>query len=231
MDFAAIVAAAGEGLRMDSAERKQYLCLGNKPVLAHSLSLFLDHPGAGAVIAVIPPGEGDAVRALLNNHCDQDKVIFVEGGATRRESVARGLAVLSPGTGLVCIHDAARPLASAGLLDRLLETASCFGSAVPVIPLSDTVKEVDDGGFIMSTPVRSRLRLAQTPQVFQYELIMAAYGKMPELSVSGLEVTDDASLVELSALMVKTIPGELTNLKITTPLDLVIAHHILEGAE
>lgn len=227
MKTAAIVAAAGAGLRMKSATRKQYLSLEGMPVLFHSLNLFLEHPAITEIILVIPPGDADAVTGLLQPYCPPERIILVEGGPARQESISRGLKALSSEAGLVCIHDAARPLASAGLLDKLLEAAICWGAAVPVIALSDTVKEVDNEGYVLATPARERLRLVQTPQVFKRDLIMQAYA---EASNNLAKATDDASLVELIGKPVMTVPGEPGNLKITSPLDLLLASLLLKGA-
>lgn len=235
MKAAAIIAAAGEGLRMKNAIRKQYLVLEEKPVLVRSMQLFLDHRAVTEIIIVVPPGEQGAVSRLLQPYCQLDEIKLVEGGSSRQESVGRGLKAVSEEAGLVCIHDAARPLASADLLDALLDTASekagssrgC-GSAVPVIPLNDTVKEVDRDGFVLSTPARDSLSLVQTPQVFRREIILDAYS---HAAANDFEATDDASLVEAMGRPVKTVSGELNNFKITSPLDLMLASLLLKGAE
>lgn len=227
MKTSAIVAAAGAGLRMETATRKQYLMLKEIPVLIRSLNLFKEHPSVTEIIAVIPPGDEQEVLALLESYGLSNMVILVQGGATRQESVARGLKAMAPADGFVCIHDAARPLASPGLLDYLLETAARWGAAVPVLDPGDTIKEVDDRGFVMSTPERQKLRLVQTPQVFRRDLIVLAY---EEALMSRQTATDDASLVELLGKPVKTVPGEPDNFKITTPRDLILASLMLKGA-
>lgn len=228
MRASAVVVAAGAGQRMAMNLRKQYLTLGGIPVLVRSLQLFLDHPSVGEVVAVIPPGEAGIVEELLRPYFPPQKVRLVDGGADRSESVDRGLKALEEEAELVCIHDAARPLASAGLLDRLLNAAARWGAAVPVLELSDTVKEIDGAGFILSTPDREKLRLVQTPQVFKRDIIIEAYRNS---AAAVLNATDDARLVELSGRAIKTVPGEAENLKITRPLDLKLATLLLEGKE
>ena len=195
-------------------------------MLARSLNLFLEHPALTEVIAVIPPGEEKAVRELLQRHCPLDKLKFTGGGSTRQESVSRGLEALSVEAELVCIHDAARPLASAGLIDSLLKAAARWGAAIPAIALSDTIKKVDQQGFVQSTPGREGLRLAQTPQVFRRDIIVQAYRQANQNRVIA---TDDASLVELFGKPVMTIPGEHINLKITSSSDLIYASLLLKG--
>jgi len=228
MKAAAIVAAAGTGLRMKNETRKQYLILAGKSVLAHSLNLFLDYSGFETVIAVIPPGEEDAVKKLIGPLCPAEQVTLVAGGSSRQESVRRGLAQVPDWVDLVCIHDAARPLASPALLKNLLLAAEEFGAAIPVIAVSDTVKEINNEGFVTATPSRDRLRLVQTPQVFRREILKKAFEMARQ---SGFEATDDASLVEAAGFAVKTIPGETANLKITTPLDLIMAMQLLKGVD
>lgn len=228
MKAAAIVAAAGTGLRMKNETRKQYLVLAGKPVLARSLNLFIEHPDFETVIAVIPPGEEDAVKKLIEPFCPAGQVTLVAGGDTRQESVRRGLDIVPEWVDLVCIHDAARPLASPALLKDLLSAAEGFGAAIPVIAASDTVKEIDNEGFVTATPLRDRLRLVQTPQVFRRELLKRAFDMARQ---NGFEATDDASLVEAAGYAVKTIPGESANLKITTPIDLIMAVQLLKGVD
>jgi len=228
MNFAAVVAAAGAGLRMGGGVRKQYLFLEEEPVLARSLNLFLNHPRAGRVIAVIPPGDSAEVIDLLTPYCAVSRLHLVEGGSSRQESVNRGLAAVPEDAGLVCIHDAARPLASSELLDVLLQAAEQTGAAVPVIPLSDTVKAVNGKGTVLSTLKRDKLRLAQTPQVFKRALILEAYHSALK---EGLEATDDAALVEHLGRPVAAVNGELTNIKITTTRDLELAGQFLKGAK
>jgi len=220
MSVTAIVAAAGQGLRMESATRKQYLFLEKTPVLARSLNLFLRESRVGEVIGVIPSGERTEVQNLLQPYCPIERIMLIDGGATRQESVEKGLEAVSEQAELVCIHDAARPLTSPGLLQALLAAAEKWGAAIPVLPLNDTVKEVDRGGLVLQTPDRETLRLVQTPQVFRKELITAAYRQARQL---GLQATDDASLVEAMGRAVKTVPGEVENIKITSPLDLELA--------
>ncbi len=226
MDVTAIIAAAGQGLRMESATRKQYLFLEKVPVLARSLNLFLQHKRVGEVIAVIPPGERADVQNLLQPYCPIERIRLVDGGATRQESVGRGLNEIPEQAALVCVHDAARPLATAGLLETLLDAAEEWGAAVPVLLPADTIKKVDQAGLILSTPDRDVLRLVQTPQVFQKHIITAAYIQAGE---KGLQATDDASLVEVMGWPVKTVPGEKENLKITSPRDLDLASLIIKG--
>ncbi len=227
MKAAAIIAAAGAGLRMKSAARKQYLVLEGIPVLARSVRLFYDHPAFTEIIVVIPPDDDKVVRELLRPYFSLDRLKLVGGGATRQESVGNGLKAISAEAELVAVHDAARPLATPGLLFMLLDSAALWGAAIPVIQLSDTLKEVDEAGFVQSTPAREKLRLVQTPQLFKRDLLEKAYLTFQD---AGGRATDDAALVELLGEPVITVPGEQSNFKITSPLDLFLASLILKGA-
>jgi 2-C-methyl-D-erythritol 4-phosphate cytidylyltransferase len=224
---AAIIAAAGAGLRMKSAARKQYLVLEGIPVLARSVRLFLDHTAFTEIIVVIPPGDDKVVRELLRPYISLGRLKLVEGGTSRQESVGNGLKAISAEAELVAVHDAARPLATPGLLALLLDSAALWGAAIPVIQLSDTLKEVDEAGFVQATPAREKLRLVQTPQLFKRDLLEKAYLTFQD---AGGKATDDAALVELLGEPVITVPGEQSNFKITSPLDLMLASLILKGA-
>lgn len=227
MEAVAIIAAAGAGLRMKSVARKQYLVLEGMPVLARSVKLFLGHPAFTEIIVVIPPGDDKVVRELLKPYFSLDRLKLVEGGATRQESVGNGLKAISTEPELVAVHDAARPLATPGLLVMLLDSAAHWGAAIPVIQLSDTLKEVNDADFVQATPARERYRLVQTPQVFKRDLLERAYQAFQD---AGGKTTDDAALIELLGEPVITVPGEQSNFKITSPLDLFLASLILKGA-
>jgi 2-C-methyl-D-erythritol 4-phosphate cytidylyltransferase len=225
MKAAAIVAAAGAGLRMGNEIRKQYLEIAGVPVLVRSLQLFASCPLVDEIAAVIPAGDQKAVALLIEPYFRPGEIILVEGGSTRQESVARGLAALTGSADYICIHDAARPMAGAALLLDLLNNVPGCGAVVPVIRPADTVKEVDNRGYITGTPCRDKLRLVQTPQVFRRELIEKAY---KEAEKRGTIATDDAALVEMIGVPVMTVPGEEGNFKITTPQQLELAEWFLK---
>jgi 2-C-methyl-D-erythritol 4-phosphate cytidylyltransferase len=228
LEAVAIIAAAGAGLRMKSFSRKQYLVLEGIPVLARSVRLFYDHPAFTEIIVVIPPGDDKFVRELLRPYFSLDRLKLVEGGSSRQESVGNGLkAISAEAAKMIAVHDAARPLATPGLLALLLDSAANWGAAIPVVQLSDTLKEVDAAGFVQATPAREKWRLVQTPQVFKRDLLEKAY---QTFQGAGGKATDDAALVELLGEPVITVPGEQSNLKITSPLDLILASLMLKGA-
>lgn len=220
MTAAAVVVAAGRGLRFgDDAPRKQFRELDGEPVAARACRPFLSLEGLASVVLVLPPdvaGEPPAWVEALG-------VAVAAGGAARRDSVARGLAALPAGTGTVLVHDGARPLVTRQLAGRVLDAAAGGAAVVPVLPLRDTVKEVDAEGRVVRTLDRSRLRRAQTPQGFPVATLRRAHRE------AGTEVaaTDDASLCEATGAEVRTVEGDPENLKVTTPEDLARAAWIL----
>lgn len=226
MQLAAIIAAGGEGIRLGGNVRKQYLNLGSKPMLAHSVGIFAGHEAVSQIIVAVPEGDFDGANGILSAYFPLDLFHLVAGGATRQQSIKNALEAIKDQPDLVAVHDAARPLASTKLLNRLTEAALEDGAAVPVIPLADTAKQVDEKGMVLSTPPRESLRLVQTPQVFRFSLILEAYSNAARI---GLEATDDSALVELLGKPVRTVEGELSNLKVTSALDLALATILLDG--
>jgi 2-C-methyl-D-erythritol 4-phosphate cytidylyltransferase len=219
---AAVVPAAGRGERLGSDEAKALLPLGGRPMLAHSVRTL----AAGRVDLVVvaaPSGRVDEVAALLADvHAGAD-LLVVEGGATRTASVRACLAVLPASVGVVLVHDAARPLVPAALVDAVVAAVEGGADAVvPGQPVADTVKQVDASGTVLATVDRSALRSVQTPQGFRRAVLDAAYGGPAEAVT-----TDDAGLVELAGGRVVVVPGAEEAFKVTRPLDLVLAEAVL----
>jgi 2-C-methyl-D-erythritol 4-phosphate cytidylyltransferase len=210
-----IIAAGGKGKRFGGG--KQLILLQGKPLIAWSLHVFLAEPEIEQVVLVYPQDESaDPYRSVLQN---PDKVVLVPGGQTRLESVRNGFKEIHGKAGdVVLIHDAARPLLSSTLLKRVLETASKKGAVVPVMPIAETVKEVEDSRVLRTLP-RQSLWVAQTPQAFRYELLAKAYSR----ASSDVDATDEAMLVEMAGVPVFTVTGERENIKITDPADLMLA--------
>jgi 2-C-methyl-D-erythritol 4-phosphate cytidylyltransferase len=215
-----VVAAAGAGLRMGTGvTRKQYLELAGSPVLLRSLAAFLAHPSCRWVVAVLPPE--DAADPPLSLPGD---VALVPGGTTRSESVRAGLAALPAEADLVLVHDAARPLVTRAVVDRVLDAAALGSGAVPAVPVTDTLKRVRDDGLVVETVDRSALWAAQTPQGFPRRMLLHAYDAALR---EGWVATDDAALVERSGGRVVVVVGDPHNIKITRPEDLLLAETIL----
>jgi 2-C-methyl-D-erythritol 4-phosphate cytidylyltransferase/2-C-methyl-D-erythritol 2,4-cyclodiphosphate synthase len=217
---AAVVVAAGRGLRAGGDMPKQYRHLAGEPVIRASLRLFAQHPEVGMVQPVIHPDDAARFGAAA---AELKLLAPVFGGATRQASVRAGLEALAPlRPDLVLIHDAARPYASAALVTRAIAAVEATGAAIPVMPLADTVKSVDrTGRLIEATLDRTVLRTVQTPQVFTFGPVLDAHRRAAE---SGREdFTDDAALAEWAGLKVAAFAGEAGNVKLTTAEDVARA--------
>ena len=223
---AAVIPAGGFGRRMGCSTPKQFLRLDGIPVLVHTLRVFDSSPLIHEICLVIPRGMEDRCRTELIEPYGLTKVIrIVPGGETRQESVYQGLLKTSPDVVHVVVHDGVRPFLSAELLGRVIEAGKEKAGAVAAIPLKDTPKYVGEDGFILSTPDRARLHLAQTPQVFSRKILMEAYQKA---YADGVNSTDDSALVERLGYPVRIVEGGWDNIKITTVEDLHLAEKILE---
>jgi 2-C-methyl-D-erythritol 4-phosphate cytidylyltransferase len=214
----AVIVAAGEGSRF--GERKQFAYLKGKPVLEWTLEAFDGHPGVDAVVLVLPD-EQDRKHYQMRYHKVFD---IVRGGERRQDSVWQGFRLIDPTrSGVVLVHDGARPLVSAGLITRVIEAARDHGAVIPVLPSEDTLKEVRDG-LVAGTLDRSSVVRAQTPQGFRFEVLKQALEAARKDRFYG---TDEAFLVERLGLPVHTIPGDPLNIKITVPDDIKIAEALL----
>ena len=220
MSVGAVVVAAGRGERFGTGERKQFLELDGRPVAERACRPFLDDPAVAEVVLVLPPESA----ADPPGWADAAGVRVVSGGASRRESVTRGLAALDGSVSRVLVHDGVRPLVSAVLVGRVLEALGEAG-VVPALAVHDTVKEVAEDR-VVRTLDRSRLRRVQTPQGFPRDVLERAHREVP----SDAPATDDAALVEAIGHDVRVVEGEESNLKITTPEDLVRAEWLLARA-
>ena len=214
-----IVVAAGQSRRMGGID-KLFAHLQGRPLLSHLLDGFCSSPLVDEVVLVLSQETFDAGRALAQEARRGGDIRFCVGGERRQDSVQRGLDALSS-CDWVAVHDGARPLATPELLAKGLEAAQQTGAAVPVIPLSDTVKMVDSDGWVVETLARERLWAVQTPQVFRRELLSEAHRTVTDT------VTDDAAMVERLGRRVRVFPGTPANLKVTRPEDLLFAEALL----
>lgn len=220
--FCAIVLSGGTGKRMQSSIPKQYLMLGDKPVLAHSLLAF-ENSEVDDIIIVCGKGEEDYINKNFVEKYSLKKVVAVcEGGKERYNSVFNGLKECK-NADYVLIHDGARPYVSNEIIKRNIEEVKKYDAIVTAVKALDTIKIADKDGYVCSTPDRECVYAMQTPQTFKYELAFEAYSKYISVLESGdaVKVTDDAQVVELfTDHKVKLIEGEYTNIKITVPADL-----------
>lgn len=213
----AVIVAAGRGLRFGGAGRKQFLDLGGIPVLEWSVRAFRRHAEVGELVVVLPADEVEAPPSWLSGAGR-----LVVGGATRAESVARGVAVVPGTVDRILVHDGVRPFVSDALIARV-HAACAADPAVPVLPVPDTIKEVRADGTVVGTPDRRRLRRVQTPQGFPAATLRRLHGA----ARPDAEITDDALLCERGGIPVRTVEGEPRNLKITSPEDLAYARWLV----
>ncbi|MDB5233621.1 MAG: 2-C-methyl-D-erythritol 4-phosphate cytidylyltransferase [Hymenobacter sp.] len=220
----AILVAGGSGTRMAADRPKQFLLLRDEPVLLHTLRRFADAAlGVQQIIVVLPADQLETWQQLCAAHQVSIPHELVPGGATRWASVKAGLAALSEhGDGLVAVHDGVRPLVSRLVVERTYAAAATHAAAAAAVMPKDSVRLVSQHGS--SAQNRSRLRLMQTPQTFEIDLLRRAYA-MPELA----SFTDDATVVD-DLCRVQLVDGDYRNLKITTPEDLLIAEALLAAA-
>ncbi|MFQ5847458.1 MAG: 2-C-methyl-D-erythritol 4-phosphate cytidylyltransferase [Candidatus Methylomirabilales bacterium] len=228
VNVTAIVPAAGLGRRAGGEVPKQFLRLRGMPILTRTLLNLTTSGLVDALILVVPPGaEAWCQTHVLAPYSLPPIIDVIPGGADRQESVFRGLERATARTQLVVIHDAVRPFISRDLLGRTIEAARSFRAAVAAVPAVETVKVVEDG-FVRETPSRDRLWIAQTPQVFQGELIQEAYR---QAAADGYRGTDDAMLAERLGVPVRVVLSYPENMKITTAEDLQRAEQILSRWE
>ena len=221
----AIIVAAGKGVRMGSAQRKQYLLVAGRPILYHTLRQFDACTSVDRICLVVPKQDLDyCYEKVLTIAKLKKPVKLVPGGLERQQSVFQGLKTLDHKGGLVAIHDGVRPLIEPSIIEACILKASEKGACVPGIPLTDTIKKTSQKGEITATIQRGNLWSIQTPQVFKYRIIMDAHHRAIKEGFIG---TDDASLVERIGYPVDIVNGSKTNIKITTEEDLFIVSRLL----
>ena len=215
-----LIVAGGRGTRMGGPQPKQFLELAGRPVLMHTLEAFDRWDASARLIVVLPEDQIDTWKRLCEAHVFGRIHRVVAGGETRFHSVQNGLGAVAS-DGLIAVHDGVRPLVAPSVIAACFAAAADGGAAVPVVPVVESVREVDtDGG---SRPVdRARLRVVQTPQVFRADVLRAAYCLPYDP-----RFTDDASVVEASGVAVRLVPGNRENIKLTTPMDLLLAEQLM----
>ncbi len=223
--LAVIIPAAGSGTRMGSRIPKPFLKLRGVSILEHTIQAFAKVDFVSQIVIATSSEWIQEVEAITKSISRELSFLIIEGGAERQHSIHNALNVISKEVELIAVHDAVRPFISAGLIKRCYQTALEYGGAIVAVPAKDTIKEVAKDNTILNTPDRSKLWQAQTPQVFQKELLIAAYKSAKTENFTG---TDDASLVERIGGTVKVIEGDRRNLKITFPIDLKVAELIMD---
>ncbi|MFH1428468.1 MAG: IspD/TarI family cytidylyltransferase [Candidatus Margulisiibacteriota bacterium] len=244
----AIIAAGGSGSRLGKAEGKQLLELCGRPVIYYSIKTI--RPLVDEIILVIRHQDIDKAMSVFDIDQGKDKEAYVNkivaGGKTRTDSIRNALSLVSPDTDIVIIHDGARPFISADIVKKSIFAAVKYGAAVVSVPVKDTIKYVDNKGFVKSTPDRASLWAAQTPQVFRYDIIKKVYDGNNSVELVQAELnaehnkdnsltkklagfTDDSSMAEALGYRVHVVEGDYSNFKITTEEDLQMAEYILNN--
>lgn len=220
MKHSALIVAGGKGLRMGSELPKQFLPIGGKPVLMHTLEAFHRFDSGIDLVLVLPEEQQKYWKQLCDEYRFTIRHLVADGGETRFHSVKNGLALVS-GPGLVAVHDGVRPFVSQEVIRRCYTMAATKQAVIPVVDIVETVRQVAGSGS--RTVSRDDYKLVQTPQVFDAGLLKEAYARdfMPSF-------TDDASVVEAMGVPVYLVEGNRENIKITTPFDLKIAATLLE---
>jgi 2-C-methyl-D-erythritol 4-phosphate cytidylyltransferase len=221
----AIVVAAGKGTRIGGNRPKQFLELGGIPIIIHTLRRFEQCDAINEVIVVLPADATAGFVSLAERFGLRKVSQAIAGGATRAQSVLRGLNAISSAE-IVAIHDGVRPFVTPEEIEGVLNAARASGAAVLVSPVSDTIKEIADGSIARTLP-RANLRRALTPQCFRFDVLKQAYDQLDEFEAEGIDVTDDSLLVERLGLKIAAVEGSASNIKITGPEDIVLAKGIL----
>ena len=216
-----VIVAAGVSRRMGDVD-KVFATLLGKPLIAHTVAAFEECPDVGEIVIVLHADNLGRGRWLVEAEGWTKVKGVCAGGERRQDSVKAGLDSLTP-CAWVMVHDGARPCVTPAVLQRGVQAAARSGSAIPVVPVTDTVKSVDSDGAVLGTTPRDTLRAVQTPQVFPYNLLLSAYEENLD------DVTDDASLLERLGHAVMVFDGSPENIKVTTPVDLLLAEAILRS--
>ncbi len=223
---AAIVPAAGSGVRMGTVRAKQFLEIRNRPLLAITLETFQKCDQVDAVILVVPEADVGFCREHITTPFGLHKVVkIVPGGPRRQDSVRMGIRATEGKYDLLLIHDGVRPMITVDLVERIINAAGKHRAVIAALPAKETVKEVNSDHEVVGTYDRKKVWMVQTPQVFRYSDILTAHERA--LSEGWDEATDDSLLVEKTGITVTVEEGSDRNIKVTTPFDLEMARNIL----
>ena len=222
----AIIVAAGGSVRMGIADSKQFIPLMGRPAIEYTLKAFESCYLIKEIVVVCREQDKERIRAIADENEFSKVKTLVEGGASRAESVRNGINAANEKAEYFAIHDGARPLITVEEIERVVEAAFETGAATLGVPVKDTIKIVDGYNKIESTPLRSQLRAVHTPQVFEKELYRFA---LENAGDNMINFTDDCSLIENMGGEVEVVKDNEENIKLTTPIDVVIAESILKN--
>ena len=234
MKVAVILPAAGLGTRMGKGtaekagtSRKQFMLLDGSPILMHTVRKFIASDRVGVIVIAVRAEDTEWVREILAAEFESGRVRVVEGGNSRQESVQNALSSLGPEYELVAVHDAVRPFIDLETIHKVFDEAAETGAAIVGVPAIDTVKQVTRGTThvrVRATLPREKLVMAQTPQVFRYDLLVRAFETARQ---DNFVATDESSMIERLDVEVSVVPGSDRNIKITKPTDMELAHLFL----
>jgi 2-C-methyl-D-erythritol 4-phosphate cytidylyltransferase len=226
MKAVAVIVSAGKGQRFLEGKKKQFYLLADKPILAHTLGKFESCPLIRSILLVVGQEDMDyCLKEIVERYGFRKVSQIIPGGKRRQESVKNGIDALPEGTEIAVIHDGVRPFVTREMIEDSIRSAERFGAVVMAMPVKETIKMANPDGTILKTLDRETLWQIQTPQTFQANVIREAHQKASEEGFTG---TDDASLVERLGMKVHILPGSYTNIKITTPEDLILANLFLQ---
>ena len=224
---AAVIVAAGRGSRMGLDRNKVLYSLCGEPIVVRTVRAF-SQSGLFDGGVVVVTGECD-IAEMKQMFADAGVAVraVVKGGADRQESVLCGIRACDENADIIAIHDGARPLVTREVIQRTIDSAKVYGSGVAAVMLKDTIKRVDENGCVIDTPIRDTLRAVQTPQTFDAKLIREAHERFCHGNDAGLRATDDAMLAEWTGHTVHLTQGDVENIKLTTPEDMLLAGEVL----
>lgn len=223
--ISAIIVAGGKGKRMGQQISKQYIKIGEKEIIARTIEAFQESNSIDEIILVVPECDINLCKENIVGKYEFSKVsIIISGGSERQESVYKGLKHCSPQTELVLIHDGVRPFVDEDIIKRTIRGAEKSRACTAAVPVKDTIKVIGEDNLSIETPDRSKLWAIQTPQAFDYKLVLKAHETAQKEGFNG---TDDTMLVEHIGHRVKVIMGSYMNIKITTPEDIIFAEAII----
>lgn len=214
MSVGVIIPAAGSGSRMGGTQ-KQFLEIGGKPLLQHCIDAFFQNESVGRIAVALPAALVKRPPAWMHDR----RILFAEGGAQRADSVRAALAVLPSEVDIVIVHDAARPVLTAEMIQAVIDVAAGGDSVTLALPVTDTLHRVDAEDRIVDTPDRSQFWRALTPQAFPRSVLEQAFQQTDDPS----KATDEAGLVARAGFTVRVIPGDTSNIKVTTRSDVALA--------
>lgn len=223
LSVAVIIAAAGNSTRMGAGIDKQFLLLQGRPVLWHTIKIFIGIPGVSQILVTVSPSNAEQVAELLRDTVLNIPWKIVPGGSERQHSVRNAVVLVENTADLILVHDGARPFVTRESILQSMEAADAVGAAVVAVPVKDTIKVADNCSCVLKTLDRSTLWQIQTPQTFRREILAQAHEKAAD---AGVQATDDAALVEWAGGCVRLVKGSYNNFKVTTPEDLILAEAV-----